>query len=259
MKISIVMPSYNQASFLPEAIGSVLDQEGDFEAELIVVDGGSEDGSVGVLRSIVDPRMVWSSEPDEGQSHAINKGFAKATGDVYAWLNSDDCYLPGALLAVARGFEASPDKAWLTGPCLIVDRDDHAIRGAVTRYKNSRLRRYSRSSLFRENYISQPATFWRASAWEQVGPVDQALNWTMDYDLWLRLSALGDPIILEQDLAAFRLYQESKTGSFQRAQYDEGYRVACRYLPGWSVDRVCHRLNVEKIVWSYRVAKWFGV
>ena len=101
MKISIVTPSYNGLRFLNAAAQSVLTQTGDLELEWIVVDGGSTDGTVDYLRKLTDPRVHWTSEPDGGQSHAINKGLARATGDVVAWLNTDDVYTPGALNAVA--------------------------------------------------------------------------------------------------------------------------------------------------------------
>lgn len=256
MKISLVMPSYNQAAFLPDAIQSILNQQGDFDLECIIIDGQSDDGSVEYLRSISDPRLTWLSEPDDGQSDAINKGMAKASGDILAWLNSDDLYLPGAFQAVVQGFTQHPQHDWLTGTCGIIDQAGQPIRSLVKRYKNRRLARYSATSLLRENYIAQPATFWRRQAWQRVGPLDTQLHWTMDYDLWLRLSRLTDPLVLTQELARFRLYQTSKTGSFTRQQYDEGYRVACRYADDAPLTRLAHRLNVEKIVLAYRLLKW---
>lgn len=255
MKISIVMPSLNQAEFLPQAIDSVLGQQACPELELIVVDGGSTDGSVDILRACRDPRFVWSSGPDAGQSDAINKGMAKATGDILAWLNSDDFYHEGALEAVAQAFQDNPQHAWVTGHCRIIDRDGRQVRPMVARYKNRCLERYSPNTLLSENYISQPATFWRRSAWEEAGPLDTALHWTMDYDLWLRLSQISAPVVVRSELASFRLYESSKSGNFNREQYDEGYRVACRYIPRFSLRKLAHRLHVEKIVLSYRLAR----
>lgn len=258
MKISIVTPSYNQADFLAQTIPSILSQQGGFELELIVVDGGSTDHSVAVLRGIDDPRLRWTSEKDEGQSDAINKGFAQATGDVLAWLNSDDLYVPGALQQVADAFGQAPEAAWLTGYCPIIDAQSRPIRGFVSRYKNKQLGRYTYGRLLRENFISQPATFWRAAAWARTGPLDTGLHWTMDYDLWLRLGKVSDPVVLPHPLAQFRLYETSKTGSFDRAQYDEGYAVAQRYGEGARSDLRWHKFNVEKIVSAYRVLKVLG-
>ncbi|MBT8486378.1 MAG: glycosyltransferase, partial [Phycisphaerae bacterium] len=134
MKFSIVMPSYNQAPFLAQSLRSVLDQEGNFELQLIVVDGGSTDGSIGILESVDDERVEWTSERDEGQANAINKGMGRAHGDVVAWLNSDDAYPPGALQAVADAFSSESDPDWVVGRCEIVDQNDRVIRRAITRY-----------------------------------------------------------------------------------------------------------------------------
>ena len=258
MKISIVTPSYNQADFLPATIHSVLGQQSCVELEYIVVDGGSTDGSVNLLAQTDDPRIQWTSEADEGQSHAINKGFSRATGDIFAWLNSDDLYTPGILQAVADAFHNHPDAAWLTGGCAIVDAAGRPIRNYVTRYKNRRLRRYSYTKLLRENFISQPATFWRAQAWSQTGPLDPTLHWTMDYDLWLRLGRLSDPIVLPQPLAHFRLYATSKTGRFQRAQYDEGYAVARRHGQNAPGSLLLHKFHLEKTIAAYRLLRRLG-
>ncbi len=258
MKISIVTPSWNQVGFLPATLASVLDQRGGFELEHRVIDAGSTDGSLDVLRSIDDPRFRYISEADDGQSDAINKGFAQTRGEIVAWLNSDDLYEPGTLAAVAQAFARQPDKAWLTGPCVIVDEHNQPIRPGVRRYKDRRLRRYSYPALLRENFISQPATFWRRDALQRVGLLDTSLNWAMDYDLWLRLGRLGDPIILDRPLARFRLHASSKTGDFSRQQYDEDLAVAKRYLPASRIAHARRRLHTEKIVLAYRVMRWLG-
>jgi len=258
MKISIITPSFNQANFLPRTLASVLGQQGDFELEHRVIDGGSTDGCLDVLRSIDDPRFSFISEPDDGQADAINKGFAQTSGGIVAWLNSDDLYETGALAAVAEAFAANPEKAWLTGSCVIIDEHNRPIRAGVRRYKDRRLRRYSYRALLRENFISQPATFWRRDALKRVGPLDPTLNWAMDYDLWLRLGRVSDPIVLDRPLARFRLHATSKTGDFSRRQYDEDLAVAKRYLPDSRVAHAWRRLHTEKIVLAYRVMRALG-
>jgi glycosyltransferase involved in cell wall biosynthesis len=260
MKISIVTPSFNQCAFLRRTMASILGQAGPFDLEWLVIDGGSTDGTLDLLRSISDPRVRWISEPDRGQSHAINKGLALAGGDVVAWLNSDDLYADGALAAVARAFEGNPDAQWIIGRCDIIDEHDRPIRPRITRYKDRQLRRYGYRRLLRENFISQPAVFWRREFGAQVGPLDESLHWTMDYDLWLRMGRLSPPLILndEQPLARFRLHSQSKSGQVDRRQFDEGYAVALRYLDGDWMSRWAHRLNVEKIVAAYRVMRWIG-
>lgn len=258
VKFSIVTPSYNQAPYLRQTIDSVLSQHGAFALEHIVIDGGSTDGSVDLLRDIDDPRLSWASEHDQGQAQAINKGIARATGDIVSYLNSDDLYVPGALAAVAQAFDEHPQATWLTGRCVIIDDHGREIRRSVTRYKNRRLRRYRYRALLRQNFISQMGVFWRRSFGQQIGPLDESLHYTMDYDLWLRMGGQYDPLIVDQVLAQFRLHGGSKSGVVNREQFDEQYRVALRYLADDTVSRWAHRLNVEKVVWAYRLMRLLG-
>jgi glycosyltransferase involved in cell wall biosynthesis len=258
VKISIITPSFNQRAFLARTAESILSQTGDFEMEWIVVDAASTDGTLELLQSLRDPRLSFTSEPDRGQSHAINKGLAAAGGDVVAWLNADDLYAPGALAAVTAAFIAQPACQWLVGRCQIIDEHDRLIRPAVARYKERCLARYSYRRLLRENFIPQPAVFWRRSFGQSVGPVDESLHFTMDYDLWLRMGKAAAPLIIDEPLAQFRLHAGSKSGRVDRRQFDEGYEVACRYFDADRVSRIAHRLNVEKIVWAYRVMRLAG-
>jgi glycosyltransferase involved in cell wall biosynthesis len=259
-RISVITPSFNLCDYLRRTADSILSQSGPFDLEWIVIDGGSSDGTVEFLRCLVssDPRVHLTSEPDRGQSHAINKGLARATGDVVTWLNADDLYAPGALAAVADAFSRRPDAQWLVGRYEVIDAHDRPIRPGVVRYKERKLRRYRYRTLLRENFIPQPAVFWRRAFGEAVGPLDESLNWTMDYDLWLRMGRRCDPLVIDALLARFRLHETSKSGDFNRRQFDEGYEVARRYFDGDWASRVAHRLNVEKIVWAYRAMKWAG-
>jgi glycosyltransferase involved in cell wall biosynthesis len=264
VKFSIVTPTLNQAAFLRQTLQSILSQQGDFELESIVIDGGSTDGTIELLRSISDPRLRWISEPDRGQAHAINKGLAMCTGDVQAWLNSDDLYLPGALEAVRRAFDDSPLAEWVVGRCSIIDACGREIRHGVTRYKDRSLRRYTYRKLLRENFISQPAVFWRrelelAVARPGAGLLEESLHYTMDYDLWLRFGGHSDPRILDTVTSQFRLHESSKSGQVMRRQFDEQYAVACRYFGEDRRSRLIHRINVEKIVWAYRVMRWLRI
>jgi hypothetical protein len=182
-----------------------------------------------------------------------------ADGDVVAWLNADDLYAPGALAAVARAFEDHADAQWLVGGCDVIDADDRSIRGGIVRYKQRRLRRYSYRAILRENFIPQPAVFWRREFGRTVGPLDESLHFNMDYDLWLRMGRHGPPLLLESPVAKFRLHATSKSGALDRRQFDEGYEVACRYAGRDRFSRMIHRLNVEKIVWAYRAMRLVGV
>ena len=133
------------------------------------------------------------------------------------------------------------------------------IRPRVTRYKDHSLDRYSYPKLLRENFISQPAVFWRRDLWQAAGGrLDESLHYTMDYDLWLRLGKLSDPLILPSRLAQFRLHRGSKSGGVNREQFDEQYRVACRYFQGDRMSQWIHRANVEKIVTAYRLMRILG-
>jgi glycosyltransferase involved in cell wall biosynthesis len=258
VKISVVTPSYNQCGYLRRTMGSILSQAGDFELEWVVVDGGSTDGTVDLLRSVTDPRVRWSSGRDGGQSQAINKGLDSINGDVVTWLNSDDLYMPGALAAVAEAFAMQPSVRWVVGRCDIIDAEDRVIRGGVTRYKNHLLRRFSYRSLLRQNCISQPAVFWRAEFGKRIGGPDESLHYTMDYDLWLRMARASEPLILDRVLAQFRIHDQSKSGQVNREQFDEQYRVAARFFNGDLRSRLAHRFHVEKIVWAYRLMRLLG-
>lgn len=225
-KISIVTPSFNQGGFIEATIRSVLEQDYP-ELEYWVIDGGSSDGTLDILKKYED-RLRWISEPDSGQTNAINKGLRLASGEVLAYLNSDDLYLPGALRRVGAYFAAHPEAAWLTGRCRTIDAGGVETRRLITRYKNFWLRLRSYSVLQVLNYISQPATFWRRAAYEALGPLDENLHYTMDYDYWLRLGGRYRLHVLPQELAAFRLHGSSKSGMTASKQFEEQYRVAER-------------------------------
>jgi glycosyltransferase involved in cell wall biosynthesis len=257
MRICVITPSFNQRSFLEHTLSSVLGQQGDFELRHLVFDACSSDGTVEFLRSVTDPRLRWQSEKDSGQADAINRAMSQADGDVVGWLNSDDLYVPGALAAVAAAF-SNPAVKWIIGRYQIIDHLGRIIREPIVRYKNRSLDRYSYRALLRENFISQPAVFWRRDFGQQIGPLDSSLHYTMDYDLWLRMGRLAEPVVLKQILAQFRLHPASKSGKVNREQFDEGYRVAKRYFNGDRFSQLAHRFHVEKIVWVYRVMRMIG-
>src|SRR5512136_2069559 len=141
MKISVITPSYNQSAFLKETINSIASQEVNALVEHIIIDGGSTDGSVELLKSLGD-RVRWLSEPDHGQADAVNKGIRMATGEIIGWLNSDDLYLPGALKAVADYFRDHPECLWVYGRCSIIDDSGKKRWNWITQYKNTRLKKF---------------------------------------------------------------------------------------------------------------------
>lgn len=231
MKLSVVTPSYNQCKYIEQTIQSVFNQEGDFELEYLIIDGGSTDGTLDILRKY-NGQINWVSERDRGQSHAINKGFSKAKGDIIGWLNSDDLYEEGALQKIVSVFSDNKDCQWIAGRCRIIDENGREIRKAVTGYKNKWLGRYSYDRLLVEDFISQPAVWFRKSFLNEVGLLDENLHYTMDYDLWLRMGAKAEPVIISSYLALFRYYSGSKTGGELRKSLSEVRELCRRYANG---------------------------
>jgi glycosyltransferase involved in cell wall biosynthesis len=230
MKISLITPSFNQGRFIERTIKSVLDQSGDFELEYLVLDGGSTDNTLDILRRY-EGRLSWNSEPDKGQIDAVNKGFRRVTGDIVGWLNSDDVLCPAALARVAQAFARDPRLQWLHGRCEIIDERDRVIRSTISAYKDWCSRRYTYSRLLKDNFISQMTVFWRRSLLDRVGVLDSGLPLAFDYDLWLRFGKISDPLYLQDRIAAFRWYESSKSGGNYRSQIAENYRVAARHAP----------------------------
>ncbi len=257
LKISIITPSLDQGRFIERTLRSVLEQEGDFDLEYLVFDGGSTDGTLEVLRRY-DGRLRLVVEPDDGQANAVNKGLRVATGDIVGWLNSDDLLYPGALAHVAAAFTADPDLVWLHGRCEIVDEHDRPIRRWVSAYKDFRCRHYSRRSLLVENYVSQMTVFWRRSAMDRVGTLDESMRYSFDYEYWLRLSAVGDPLYLRDRIAAFRWYATSKSGSSFERQFQEDREAFRRHAPPGALLRAHKRLRTAQIVGAYRLLRALG-
>ncbi len=255
MKISVITPSFNQVSFLKQTIESVKIQDLSLELEHIIVDGGSTDGSVDYLRSLGDT-VRWISEPDRGQADAVNKGIRMASGEIIGWLNSDDLYFPGALQTVADYFRDHPDCRWAYGRCRIIDSSGNEQWKWITRYKNARLKKFTLSKLLRENFISQPAVFFRKDLFEEAGPLSVDLHYAMDYDLWLRFAGIVPAGVIYKDLASFRRHGSSKSETGFRDQFFEQYAVSKKYGPSF-FNRAAHRFNIFKIINSYRLINLF--
>ncbi len=207
--ISVITPSFNQGRFIEQTIRSVLEQDY-AKIEYWVIDGGSTDETLAILRCYeTDPRLKWISEPDRGQSHAINKGLARATGHLFVWLNSDDVLNHGALRQVARAWR--PDEpAVIYGAARLIDeegRDLGVFPGLASNMTIARLLRPARYNL------AQPATFAPTALVRELGGVDESLHFSMDLDLWIRLAQRITFRFVGQNLACFRLHTRSKTSS----------------------------------------------
>jgi glycosyltransferase involved in cell wall biosynthesis len=218
-RVSIVTPSYNQGQFIEETIRSVLLQ-GYPDLEYIIIDGGSTDNSVEIINKYEKWLTYWVSEPDKGQSQAINKGFEEATGEIYTWISSDDCLLKDALKNVAHAYRASPKAGAWCGSSLFATADGKRIgvRQPPERLDVDTIAAWS------ENSFGQPACFFSKDAWQQCAPLDENLQYGMDLDLWIKIAKKFAFEKVSEVLAAERVHKDAKT------QRDRGmmYAVQCQ-------------------------------
>lgn len=224
-KISIITPSYNQGKFLEDCIQSVFSQDYP-NLEYIIVDGGSQDNSVEIIHRYSKKLTYWSSEPDEGQTDAINKGFHRASGDIVAWLNSDDYYLSGAFNRIAEIYNRYPEASFIFGNGIRVDKNKDFI---AKYFPENEVRFNFPALLFGLNYILQPATFINRKMLEKVNYLNPELKFGMDSDLWIRLSLEAEPIPIQSFLAASREYQDTKSKSVFFPRIEELRLISEKY------------------------------
>ncbi len=202
--VSIVTPSFNQAAFIEETIRSVLEQDYP-HIEYIVIDGGSTDGSVDIIRRYADRLAYWVSERDAGQSDAINKGLRRANGEILAWLNSDDYYVPHAISTAVEFLVQHPDLGMAYGDVDGIDADGHLFKLSVGGAYDWR------RQLLQQMFVPQPAAFWRRRVTDRLGYLRTDLHYGMDWDLWLRLGRCYSVGYIERTLARFRITNVNKT------------------------------------------------
>lgn len=245
-RVTIVTPSYNQGRFIRRTIDSVLSQSYP-HIEYLVFDGGSTDETVDILRSYGD-RFFWHSEKDRGQAHAINKGLERGTGDIFAYLNSDDVLLPDAVAAAVEHFQAHPEWDMLYGEGEYTDEDDRPLGLYPTHdYSWDRLMQYC--------YICQPAAFWRAGIARQIGPFNETLHCCLDYEYWLRIAGAGGTVArVPELLAQSRTYATTKTLALREKVYRETIRIQrervgfVELAPFYGLWR--HRCREKKTGWA---------
>ena len=236
--ITIVTPSYNQGEFLEATIRSVLLQ-GYPNLEYIVNDGGSSDGSRDIILKYQPWFSNWQSEPDGGQYQAIEKGFQQSSGDLLAWLNSDDLYFPWTLRVIGDAFSALPQVQWLTTamPCQMHTEDGLLSFQHITGY--SRRAFFSQRMKKRPAFIQQEGCFWRRGLWDRAGAgFKEELNMAGDYELWTRFWRLTDLYALNIPLGMFRYHPGQKTSSMQ-AYLQEARQVSARQPKPFPFPQFC--------------------
>jgi glycosyltransferase involved in cell wall biosynthesis len=223
----VVTPSYNQARFIEATLESIHSQ-GYPNLEHIVIDGGSTDGSVDVIRLYADRISYWVSEPDGGQTDALIKGFSRATGDILCWLNSDDLFEPWTLAEVAGWFETHPDDRFIYGDATWIDVDGRVIKPKLEHG-------FSRFVwMYDHNFIPQPSCFWTRDLYEEVGGLDPGFDLAMDADLWIRFADMTRPRHVRRRWSRMRFYPEQKNTAMRGRSGAEGRKIRSRYLPSQS-------------------------
>jgi glycosyltransferase involved in cell wall biosynthesis len=245
--VSIITPSFNQSRYIEATINSVLSQDYP-NIEYMILDGDSQDGTVEIIKKYENKLAWWVSEKDKGQTDAINKGFARAKGEILAWLNSDDTYEPGAISAAVKYLQEHPEAGMVYGDCNFINEDGRVIGKFGAAQTNQKL--------LRQGYvhIPQQTMFFRAELWKRVGPLDPSFYFAMDYDLWTRISALSELKYVPQTWANFRLHTTGKTIVADDRCWPEMVRV--HYRDGGSFFSVIvAKYYVRKLIaplWNWR-------
>jgi glycosyltransferase involved in cell wall biosynthesis len=221
-KISIVVPTLNHGDTIEHTLLSIINQ-GDQNYEIIIMDGGSSDNTKDIIDKYRDYITYFESRKDNGQSDAINRGFGFADGDLYAWINSDDYYLPNAFRLVKKTFSENKEIDIVVGSGDVVTKDCQFLK----HIKGLEMKRDNLLGWHNDQWIMQQCCFWTAEIWKKSGGVDEDLHLLMDYDLWLRFSSLGRSKAIEDRIAIMRYYKEAKTVALRsRMKEEEAYVYA---------------------------------
>ena len=221
--ISVITPSFNQARYLERTLQSVLGQAYP-HLEYIVVDGGSTDGSTDIIRRYESQLAYWRSEPDGGQTDALIKGFARATGEIQCWLNSDDLFEPWTLREVANFFRGASHARVVYGDAIWIDEEDRPIRPK----KEHAFSRFI--WMYDHNYIPQPSTFWSGDLYRQVGGLDRQYDLAMDADLWVRFGEVTPLHHVGRVWSRMRFHAAQKMQRLQAKAREEDLRIRRRYV-----------------------------
>jgi glycosyltransferase involved in cell wall biosynthesis len=235
-RISIVTPSLNQGKFLAATLESVLEQ-GYPALEYLVMDGGSADSSIELIKQRESELSFWRSEPDRGQAAAINEGFSRSSGEILGWLNSDDLYTPGTFPQVAATLGPVSDQpVVMYGGCELFHnvRDSREIRPALP---------FDSEMLQVTDYLDQPSVFWTRAAWDLVGPLDESLHYAFDWDWFLRAARSCQFICSDKVLSRYRIHSEHKSGTGGAERWSELVEVVRRHAPGRVTDHYEYLTN----------------
>lgn len=255
MRFSVITPNYNGGAFLETTIRSVIEQRSpSIELEYIFVDGQSTDNSHDIIeryRNQIDAIII---EPDTGPANAINKGFARATGDIISWLNGDDIYYPGTLQRVADAVSGSSKVPFAFGRCSIIDARGNEIRRGITCFKEAFFPFHSRFLYQCINYISQPALFFSRAALQASGLLREDMVAAWDYEFMLRIWQLGKGVRITGDpLAAFRWHDASISGRHFSVQFAEELEATTADAGRFAPQTIIHHAVRAGIVGTYQV------
>jgi len=225
-RITVITPSFNQGRFIEQTIRSVV-MQGYPNLEYIIFDAGSTDNTVEIIRKYERYLAYWESEPDRGQSHAINKGLARATGDILCWLNSDDYYLPDTLRAVAELLKQGTGNVAVVGHCIQIYEDGRQPVEGKGRYEGiDRLLQF-----WKGYHMHQPSIFWRREVFDRIGYLDESLHMTMDFDYWVRIAQHFNFTNVDRVLSYSTYHSDAKTGDNFARYNEELMRRAPDYWP----------------------------